>query len=136
AAGARRVEAGEQAEQRRLARAAGADQSHDLAGRHGQRHVGERGTRAEALGGAVELEQAHRRKPSCQATSGREARTRATSLSLPRMAKSTRLARIAAGRPVIWPSIIRYPSPSLAPISSAATTNIQPRPRPPRSPIT
>jgi hypothetical protein len=42
---------------------------------------------------------------------------------------------IVAGRPVICPSSIRKPKPLLAPISSAAITNIQPSAKPARRPV-
>ena len=55
------------------------------------------------------------------------------SVVLPMTAKVTMAATICAGLPSCWPSISRKPSPSDAPSNSAATTNIQPRPRPERS---
>jgi hypothetical protein len=56
----RRVEAGDAVEQRRLARAVGADQADDLAALHAEGHVVVGHQAAEALGHVADVEQAHR----------------------------------------------------------------------------
>ena len=74
-AGVGREDAGDHVEDRGLARAVGADQRMDRAGRHAEAHVVHRAQAAEALADAVELEPraAHGRrspKPSLPASHG------------------------------------------------------------------
>jgi len=75
-------------------------------------------------------------KSSCQERTRRPAATTKASETLPATANCISAATIVAGHPVICPSSIRKPSPLLAPMSSAAITNIQPSARPARSPVT
>src|SRR5262249_55889243 len=70
---------------------------------------------------------------SSQRRNGAAAHASRKSEALPRTPKATMAATICAGLPSCWPSISRKPRPCEAPRNSAASTNIQPSPRPARS---
>src|SRR5262249_44147918 len=126
-AAARRIEPGEQAQQRALAAAALAQHRDQLA--LGEREIdrAERGKAVlEAARQAFDGEHQAAAPPysepagsavSCQRRMRRPTNTSRRSVALPQIAKMIRLAITSAGRPVIWPSISRKPRPSLAPMS-------------------
>src|SRR6201999_2765907 len=135
------IETRDGAQQRRLPTTGATDDGDDLAeldlGREPFQRVD-----AVGIGLAHAIEHQHQAAPpwrpnaSCQRNSGAKMISINQSVVLPRMAKMTMAATICAGLPSCWPSIRRYPNPSEAPMNSAATTNIQPRPRPTRSATT
>src|SRR6516164_874551 len=137
----RRVEPRDRAQHGRLAAAGAADGDENFTGRDREREPVER-AHAVGVGLADAIENEHRASlhvranRSSQRRKGDDTSTMSQSVALPRMAKATMAATICAGLPSCWPSMRRKPSPVEAPMNSAATTNIQPRPSPARSEIT
>src|SRR5690606_35859899 len=125
----RHFEPTDRAQQGGLAAARTADDSDDLAGIDRERDVLQR-VHAVRIGLVDMLQRQHAQpssaralKRSSQRRNGALMPTMSQSVTLPMIAKATMAATICAGLPSCWPSMSRKPSPSAAPMNSAATTN-------------